>query len=172
MTTLRKVFKNIRHMLSCWENNGTFDLKTNVSIWWVQCINLVTVYGSNDEFGSSSWPRKSTRVDHVQEPEIIYDDSWLLSVDENDFVPWSSDHMDESKGTCLFWFSFFLGRISHPSEASIKWKEQIIEFQRSNEYAEMYGIDGEAIEFECNISQDSHRLRFSDKSRKIWKLDR
>ena len=41
-----------------------------------------------------------------------------------------------------------LGRISHPSEANIKWKEQIQHFQQSNEYAELSGIDGEPIEFE------------------------
>ena len=59
------------------------------------------------------------------------------------------------------------GRISHPSEANIKLKEQIQYFQQSNECAESSGIDGEPIEFEWNISQDSHRLRFSDRSRKI-----
>ena len=40
-------------------------------------------------------------------------------------------------------------------------------FQRSNEYAELSGIDGETIEFEWNISKDSHRMGFSVESRKI-----
>ena len=44
-----------------------------------------------------------------------------------------------------------LGRISHPSEAKNKWKEQIQYFQQSNEYAEMSGLDGKPIEFEWNI---------------------
>ena len=45
----------------------------------------------------------------------------------------------------------------------IKKKEQ-----QCNEYTESSGIDGEAIEFEWHISQDSHRLRFSVRSKKIW----
>ena len=53
-----------------------------------------------------------------------------------------------------------------------KWKDQISVFQQDKEYAELSGIGGEPIEFEWNISQDSHRLRFSDKSRKIRKLDK
>ena len=65
-----------------------------------------------------------------------------------------------------------LGRISNPSEANIKWKEQILYFQQSNENAELSGIDGEPTEFEENISQDSHRLEFSDVFRKIWTLDK
>ena len=42
-------------------------------------------------------------------------------------------------------------RISYPSEANIKWKEQIQYSQQSNEYAEFSGIDREPIEFEWNI---------------------
>ena len=37
------------------------------------------------------------------------------------------------------------------SEANEKWKSQIKEFQESNEYAELSGIDGEPIEFEWNV---------------------
>ena len=62
-----------------------------------------------------------------------------------------------------------LGKICHPSEAIGEWKRQISVFQQSKEYAELYGIDGidgEPIEFEWHISQDSQRLRFSDKSEK------
>ena len=46
-----------------------------------------------------------------------------------------------------------LGRKNHPPEANIKLKEQIQYFQQSNEYAELSGIDGELVEFECNILQ-------------------
>ena len=65
-----------------------------------------------------------------------------------------------------------LEETSHPSEANARWILQIQYFQQSNEYAELFGIDGEPIEFEWNISQDSHRLRFSERSIKIWKLDK
>ena len=44
-----------------------------------------------------------------------------------------------------------LGRISHLAETNIKWKGQIQQFQQSNGYAELSGIDGEPIEFDWNI---------------------
>ena len=65
-----------------------------------------------------------------------------------------------------------LGKLHNPSEANEKWRDQISEFQRSREHAEFFGIDGEPIEFEWNVSQDSHRLRFADKSRNISKFDK
>ena len=43
------------------------------------------------------------------------------------------------------------GKLHNHSKANGKWKDQIREFQRSNEYAELYGIDGEPFEFEWNI---------------------
>ena len=74
--------------------------------------------------------------------------------------------MGENKGTCLF-IQYCVWEKSHPSEANAKWIEQNQYFQQSNEYAQLSGIDGEPIEFEWNISQDSNRLRFSNKSKKI-----
>ena len=44
-----------------------------------------------------------------------------------------------------------LGKIHDHSEANEKWKSQIREFQQSNEYAELSGIDGEPNEFEWTI---------------------
>ena len=75
--------------------------------------------------------------------------------------------MGESQGTCLFLFSLVSGKNKSSFRGNINWKEQIQYFQKSNEYAELFGIDGEPSEFEWNISQDSHRLRFSDIFRKI-----
>ena len=43
------------------------------------------------------------------------------------------------------------GRIIHPSEANVKWKDQTQCFQQSNQYAEFSGSNGEPIEFEWNI---------------------
>ena len=40
---------------------------------------------------------------------------------------------------------------SDPSEAKIKWREQIQKFQQSNDYAELSGLDGEPIEFQWNV---------------------
>ena len=83
--------------------------------------------------------------------EFIYFDVWLLSVDENDPVPWdpairwakAKVHVYSDSVLCM-------GRISRPSEANVKWKEQIQFFQQSNEYAECSWI-GETIKLECNI---------------------
>ena len=38
----------------------------------------------------------------------------------------------------------------HP-EAKEKWKDQLQYFQNSYEYGEVFGIDGEPVEFEWNI---------------------
>ena len=47
-----------------------------------------------------------------------------------------------------------LGKMHDHSQANDKWRSQIRDFPKSNEYAELSGIDGEPIEFEWNISQD------------------
>ena len=65
-----------------------------------------------------------------------------------------------------------LAKMHDHSVANEQWQSQIREFQQSNEYTKLSGVDGEPIEFEWNISQDSHRLKFSERSRKIWKLDK
>ena len=44
-----------------------------------------------------------------------------------------------------------LGKMHDHSEANEKWKSQMKEFQQSNEYAELSGIDVEPIELEWNI---------------------
>ena len=86
-------------------------------------------------------------------------------MDENDFViKWTKAKAHVSSNSVLC-----LGRVHQPSEANTK--EQFHYFQQSSEYAELCGIDGEPIEFEWNISQDSRRLRLSDMFSKIWTLD-
>ena len=65
-------------------------------------------------------------------------------MDENDFVTKGAKakvHVYSDSVLCL-------GRVHQPSEANTKWKEQIHYFQQSSEHAELYGIDGEPIEFE------------------------
>ena len=37
------------------------------------------------------------------------------------------------------------------SEANEKWKSQILDFERSNSYRELFGIDGESSEVKWNI---------------------
>ena len=49
-----------------------------------------------------------------------------------------------------------LGKLHNHSEANEKWKDQISDFQRCNEHAELHGIDGEPIEFEWHIFPRFH----------------
>ena len=114
-----------------------FDLKTNVLI--------CGLFVHNDEISNSSWPGIWPKFDRVPEHQLrscqdvvwylfeadfgkfiqnsvfIYDYIWLLSVDENGFVPWSSDQMGDSKGTCLFWFS----SVSSKNKSSFRSKHQV-----------------------------------------------
>ena len=56
-----------------------------------------------------------------------------------------------------------LGRMHGHPAAKKKWQDQLRYFQESNEYRELFGIDGEPFEFEWNIFPghttfaDSHR---------------
>ena len=43
-----------------------------------------------------------------------------------------------------------LGKMHEHSEANVKWIDQPQDVQQSNEYRELFGIDGEPIEFERN----------------------
>ena len=40
-----------------------------------------------------------------------------------------------------------LGKVQDPSEGNAKWKDQFQYFQRSNENNELFGFDGEQIEY-------------------------
>ena len=72
-------------------------------------------------------------------------------------------HVNSDSVSCL-------GKMYLHWEANEKWKSQITELQQSNEYGVFSGNYGEPIEFEWKISQDSHRLAFSQRFRKIWRL--
>ena len=56
--------------------------------------------------------------------------------------------MGESKSACRLRFSLVLGKMHNHSEANEKWKDQISIFQQDKEYTELFGIDGQPIEFE------------------------
>ena len=44
-----------------------------------------------------------------------------------------------------------LGKMFEHPEANARWEDQLKEFHQSNAYRELFGIDGEPIEFEWNI---------------------
>ena len=140
--------------------------------WWDvwpedQRIDLGTIYVCNDGIRNSSWDVFSYLFEAdcwklIRNTEFTCDDVWLLSVDENDPLPWSSDgrvHVYSDSVLCQ-------ERKSQPSEANIKWKEQIHYFHQSNGYAESSGTDNPPSS-SVILSQDSHRLRFSEKFRKM-----
>ena len=54
-----------------------------------------------------------------------------------------------------------LGKVQDPSEGNAKWKDQFQYFKRSNEYIELFGFDGEQIEYV------KHRLRHDESSSDI-----
>ena len=62
-----------------------------------------------------------------------------------------------------------LGKMSDPAEAKRRWENQEEEFQQSDSHRKLFGIDGEPIEFEWNISQDLRHWNLSIKFRKICK---
>ena len=46
-----------------------------------------------------------------------------------------------------------LGRMHDHSEANAKWKGQLEDFEQTNAFRASFGIDGEPLEFEWNLSQ-------------------
>ena len=59
-----------------------------------------------------------------------------------------------------------LGKMNEHTEANAKWNDQLLEFQHSNSYRELFGIDAEPIEFEWNSVP---RLTTSEILQKIQK---
>ena len=145
-----------------------FDLQTNVLIWRLLMSttmkssihlglnydqNLIACQNRNSE-GIKTLFDISLRL--IAENSC---ESLNLSTMTYDFFPWMRmtlchDQEIKWRKAKVHVFSdsvLCLGRICHPSEANIKWKEQIQYFQQSNEYAELSGNDGDSIEFEWNI---------------------
>ena len=65
-----------------------------------------------------------------------------------------------------------LGKMHDHSEANAKWRDQLEDLRQSNAYRDSYGIGGEPIEFERNISQDLQRWRFFKRPKRIWTFDK
>ena len=82
-----------------------------------------------------------------------------LSSMKHDFSPWIRSTL--CHGQIIKWTKakvhvysdsvLCLGKLHNHSEANETWRDQFSDFQRSNEYAELYGIDGEPLEFEWNM---------------------
>ena len=175
---VEKVFKNLRHKLSRSENDEIFDLTTNVLIWGLfmsttmksavhPCReyqqNLIACRNTNFEDLKTLFDvTLRLIVEHSLEIQNLSSPWMRATLCHDQVIKWAKAkvHVHSDSVLCL-------GKLHSHSEANEKRKDQISAFQQDKEYAELSGINGEPIEFEWNISQDSHRLRFSDKSRKI-----
>ena len=87
-------------------------------------------------------------------------------MDKSGIVSRSSDAVDKHKSTRLLRFRSMPGEAEEEAKVQLERREgQVEEFTVSLSYTELLGIDGEAIEFEWNMSQDSRNCRFFSKSR-------
>ena len=66
-------------------------------------------------------------------------------------------------------FALCLGKLRTQSDAITRWNGQVEESKMSASYGELLGIEGKAIEFEWNISQELRHCRFFRWSRVICK---
>ena len=96
--------------------------------------------------------------------ECIYD--WLESPPHGwdlrlRTIKWSSVkvHVYSASVLCL-------GKMQEHSEANRGWENQLEEFRQSNCYRELFGINGELMELEWNISQDLLHWRSSRRPQK------
>ena len=55
-----------------------------------------------------------------------------------------------------------LGKKTDLADANRRWEGQVEDFQQTDSYRELYGIDGESIEFEWHISQDVGHWKSSE----------
>ena len=97
----------------------------------------------------------------------------ILTLDEIRTVARASDEVDESKSARQHRFRFKSGEDAGPySGANKKWTDQLREFQPSNSYEELCGIDGEPIESEWKISHDLRHWKSSEGPKRMCKIKR
>ena len=164
---VEKVFTNLRRKLNRTEDDEMFDLKTNMLIWG---LLMTTTMKSAIHLGLENDQQL------IACQNTNFEGSRLCSISLWGWLPrihlrfwicllwcmtslcgweWPCAMIKQSDGRKHRYMSNLiqscLGTMSHPSEAIVKWKEQIQYFRQFNEYAELSGIDGEPIEFEWNI---------------------
>ena len=79
---------------------------------------------------------------------------FITVLGEISIISWSSDQMCKGKSACLC-----VGQMNESKEAIKRWEGQVEEFKMYPSYEELFGIDGEAIEFEWNIFPGISSLR-------------
>ena len=142
-----KVFTNLRRKLNRTEDDDMFDLKTNVLIWWLfmsttikAAIHLGLEYdqiliacqntkfeGIKTLFNISLMLIAENSFEILNLATMMYDFSpWMtMTLRHDQAIKWAKTkvHVHSDPVLCL-------GRINQPSEANIKWKEQIHYFQQ------------------------------------------
>ena len=99
--------------------------------------------------------------------ERIRDGMEFDPLDEIYCVFRASHHVGESKCACQLRFGLVSGEdVWDHAEANKKWKSKLLDFQQTNEHTELFGIDGETIEFEWNIFPGFTSLGILEKIRR------
>ena len=116
---VEKVFTNLRRKLNRTEDDDMFDLKTNVLIWWLfMSTTMIAAIHLGLEYDQILIACQNTKFEGIK---TLFDISLMLVAKNafeilnlsimmydfspwmrNDFAPWSSDQMGQSKGTCPF----------------------------------------------------------------------
>ena len=80
---------------------------------------------------------------------------WMFPRSRRHFLPWRDPRWYTTKWSSGRKQKVHVcsdsGKMYEHTEANAKWKDQLQDFQQSNSYRELFGIDGEPIEFEWNI---------------------
>ena len=79
-----------------------------------------------------------------------------------DVIKWAKAHVFVHSDSVLH-----VARMYDHSEANSKWNSQVKDCEQTNAYRELFGIDGELIEFDWTFSRDLHHWRFFKRSKKI-----
>ena len=152
---VEKVFENLRQKL----RSFSLDAKTNVLIWGLfmsttmkSSVHLGLQYQENlVAYRNTNFEELKTLCDITL--RLIVEQSFeILNVStmKNTFFPWMRSSLCHDQAIKYVHSDsvLCLGKIS---EANGMRKSQISEFQQSNEYTELSGIDGESIGSKWNI---------------------
>ena len=172
-----------RFSISCKICNGSIN--TNVLIWrmlmsqWMKAaIHLGPDYLQNLEV------HKNTNFDEIQDlfnitQKLISETFWRDSecaydwegtspsrtrstLSDDQVIQWTKANVRVYSDSVLCLVKMLAQR-----DAITRWEGQVEEFKMSPFYKELMRIDGEAIEFEWNISQDFRHCKFFKRSRMI-----
>ena len=165
-----KVFQNLRKKLNIAEDApviGIEALKTNVLIWvffMSTTMNAAVHLGPNYADILEVYRNTNFEEFDVTQKLILNHQTEILNVNtsESRSPSWTRSTLshDQTHDQVITWMNakvhvysdsvLCLGKLSDHSEANRRLENQVEEFHQSNSYRELFGIDGEPIEFEWN----------------------